>query len=64
VDGICAYGGVRAQPAREDLRLFVENMASLDGGRVAELLQSKLVRVSLCGGPGHINAETAMRIRH
>ena len=43
VDGVCAVGGVRAQPAREDLRLFVENVASLDGSRVAELLQAKMV---------------------
>jgi hypothetical protein len=34
---------MRAQPAREDLRLFVERVASLDGARVAELLQAKMV---------------------
>ena len=44
MDGICAVGGVRAQPGREDLRVFVENAASLDGSRVAELLQAKMVR--------------------
>lgn len=43
VDGICALGGVRAQPSREDLRLFVENIASLNGTRVAELLHAKMV---------------------
>ena len=43
MDGICAVGGVRAQPGREDLRVFVENVASLDGSRVAELLQAKMV---------------------
>ena len=43
MDGICAVGGVRAQPGREDLRVFVENVASLDGARVAELLQAKMV---------------------
>ncbi|BDA40999.1 probable AP-4 complex accessory subunit Tepsin at N-terminal half [Coccomyxa sp. Obi] len=42
VDGICAVGGVRAQPSREDLRLFVENIASLNGTRVAELLRAKM----------------------
>ena len=44
VDGICAVGGLRAQPSREDLRVFVENVASLNGARVAELLQAKMVR--------------------
>lgn len=43
MDGICATGGMRAQPVREDLRLFVENIASLNGTRVAELLHSKMV---------------------
>lgn len=43
MEGICAVGGVRAQPGREDLRVFVENVASLDGSRVAELLQAKMV---------------------
>ncbi|CAL8466715.1 g6251 [Coccomyxa elongata] len=42
VDGICAVGGVRAQPSREDLRLFVEKIASLNGTRVAELLRAKM----------------------
>ncbi len=43
VEGICAVGGLRAQPSREDLRIFVENVASLNGARVAELLQAKMV---------------------
>lgn len=43
MDEICALGGVRAQPSREDLRLFVENIASLNGTRVAELLRTKIV---------------------
>jgi hypothetical protein len=43
VDGICAVGGLRAQPSREDLRLFVENVASLNGARVAALLHAKMV---------------------
>ena len=46
VEGICAVGGVRAQPGREDLRVFVENVASLDGSRVAELLQAKMVSIA------------------
>lgn len=45
MDGICAVGGLRAQPSREDLRLFVENVASLNGARVAELLQAKMVYI-------------------
>ncbi|CAL5227111.1 g10020 [Coccomyxa viridis] len=42
VEGICALGGLRAQPSREDLRMFVENVASLNGAQVAELLQAKM----------------------
>ena len=44
VDAMCTPGGLRAQPDREDLRLFVENAASLNGTTVAELLQAKMVR--------------------
>ncbi len=40
---MCTPGGLRAQPDREDLRLFVENAASLNGTTVAELLQAKMV---------------------
>lgn len=47
VDDMCTPGGLRAQPDREDLRLFVENAASLNGTTVAELLQAKMVCV-LC----------------
>lgn len=43
MEGICALGGLRAQPSREDLRMFVENVASLNGAQVAELLQAKMV---------------------
>ena len=43
VDDMCTPGGLRAQPDREDLRLFVENAASLNGNTVAELLQAKMV---------------------
>ncbi|DBA95962.1 TPA: hypothetical protein ACH3X1_001480 [Trebouxia sp. C0004] len=42
VDDMCTPGGLRAQPDREDLRLFVENAASLNGTTVAELLQTKM----------------------
>ena len=44
VNDMCTPGGLRAQPDREDLRLFVENAASLNGTTVAELLQAKMVR--------------------
>lgn len=52
VDDMCTPGGLRAQPDREDLRLFVENAASLNGTTVAELLQAKMVcmQVILCVG--------------
>ena len=43
VDDMCTPGGLRAQPDREDLRLFVESAASLNGTVVAELLQAKMV---------------------
>ncbi|KAA6426541.1 MAG: VHS domain-containing protein [Trebouxia sp. A1-2] len=46
VDDMCTPGGLRAQPDREDLRLFVENAASLNGTTVAELLQAKMERGS------------------
>jgi hypothetical protein len=46
VEGLCAPGGLRAQPAREDLRLFVERVGSLNGPRVAQLLQAKMVRAA------------------
>lgn len=42
VNDMCTPGGLRAQPDREDLRLFVENAASLNGTTVAELLQAKM----------------------
>jgi hypothetical protein len=43
VDNICTPGGLRAQPDREDLRLFVETAAGLSGQRIAKLLQEKIV---------------------
>ncbi len=45
---MCTPGGLRAQPDREDLRLFVENAASLNGTTVAELLQAKMVCACVC----------------
>lgn len=42
VDDMCTPGGLRAQPDREDLRLFVENAASLNGTTIAESLQAKM----------------------
>lgn len=46
VNDMCTPGGLRAQPDREDLRLFVENAASLNGTTVAELLQAKMEKAS------------------
>ena len=47
VDDMCTPGGLRAQPDREDLRLFVENAASSNGTTVAELLQAKMVSIQV-----------------
>ena len=52
VDDMCTPGGLRAQPDREDLRLFVENAASLNGTTVAELLQAKMVRTQVMSRVG------------
>lgn len=43
VENVCTPGGLRAQPDREDLRLFVETAAGLSGQRIAKLLQTKIV---------------------
>ena len=43
VESICSRGGLRAQPDREALRLFVESLANLSGGKVAQQLQHKIV---------------------
>ena len=44
MDQICTPGGLRAQPSRDDLRVFVESAGSLSGTRIAECLEDKLVR--------------------
>lgn len=44
VERICTPAGLRTAPSREDLRAFVDAIASLDGTAVAQLLQRKLVR--------------------
>ncbi len=56
VDTLCTPGGLRAAPEREDLRLFVESIAAVNGTTIAELLREKMVRsscfvppVSACG---------------
>lgn len=43
VNQICTPGGLRAQPSREDLRIFVESLGSQSGQEIAELLEDKLV---------------------
>ena len=43
VNQICTPGGLRAQPSREDLRIFVESLGSQSGQHIAELLEDKLV---------------------
>lgn len=44
VEDMCTPQGLRAQPDRETLRLFVENAASMSGPVVAQHLQTKMVR--------------------
>lgn len=48
VNQICTPGGLRAQPSREDLRIFVESVGSHSGQEVAELLEDKLVLIATC----------------
>ena len=43
VDALCTPGGLRAAPEREDLRLFVESIAAVNGTTVADLLRQKMV---------------------
>ena len=43
VDALCTPGGLRAAPEREDLRLFVERIAAVNGTTVADLLRQKMV---------------------
>ncbi len=50
VDALCTPGGLRAAPEREDLRLFVERIAAVNGTTVADLLRQKIVSVSTSGG--------------
>ena len=45
VENICSRGGLRAQPDREALRLFVESLANLNGPKTAQQLQHKIVRI-------------------
>ena len=48
VNQICTPGGLRAQPSREDLRIFVESLGSQSGQQIAELLEDKLVNLLCC----------------
>lgn len=43
LDSLTQPGGVRAQPRDEDLQQFVESVSSMDGLKMAELMQAKLV---------------------
>ena len=43
VDRVCLPAGLRAAPSRDDLRVFVDGISSLDGPTVAQLLERKLV---------------------
>lgn len=44
MDDMCTPQGLRAQPDREALRVFVENAASMNGPQIAQHLQAKMVR--------------------
>lgn len=44
VDEICEPGGIRIQPAREDLNRFLSTCAGLRGPKLAEALRDKIVR--------------------
>jgi hypothetical protein len=48
VNALCVGGGLRVTPATEQLTAFVQGISRLDGLKVAELLQRKLVRVGAC----------------
>jgi len=50
VDALCTPGGLRAAPEREDLRLFVERIAAVNGTTVADLLRQKMVSYLRRGG--------------
>ena len=45
VDQLCTVGGLRVVPERETLRVFVENVASVNGTTLAQRLQEKMVLV-------------------
>lgn len=49
VERICTPAGLRTAPSREDLRVFMDAIASLDGIAVAQALQRKLVRWGAAG---------------
>jgi hypothetical protein len=60
VDQICTPGGLRAQPTREDLRIFVESAGSMNGDALAQLLEAKMVRAIQCEIFIGLFASTAM----
>ena len=42
--GFCTPGGLRAQPSRDDCRVFVESLGSLDAEALTQELEAKMVR--------------------
>ena len=44
MDAFCTPGGLRAQPSRDDCRVFVESLGRLDGDAVVSQLEAKMVR--------------------
>ena len=49
VERICTPAGLRTAPSRDDLRAFMDAIASLNGVAVAQALQRKLVRWRAAG---------------
>ena len=54
VEGFCTPGGLRAQPSRDDCRMFVESLGALDAEALTAELEAKMVRtVCLLSGCCH-----------
>ena len=47
VEAFCTPGGLRAQPSRDDCRVFVESLGHLNGDAIVQELEAKMVRLHL-----------------
>ena len=52
MEGFCTPGGLRAQPSRDDCRVFVESLGSLDAEALTQELEAKMVRAPALSGTG------------